>query len=439
MMVLSQFPYGKIGSVFSLIRYGMEDISITPSISNPKRLTNKNNGDEWYNYYAGFSDSFVSEILESLELPKDATILDPWNGSGTTTLNCALAGYNVIGIDLNPVMNIIAKSKFSDSNDVFSALKIVKGLRVNCYPKNTFDKSDFLLHWFDSNTASYIRYISHYLQKRCKDISLSSVYSLIFLALFSLVRKYVGKFIASNPTWVKKSKLDDEKVSINNKKIKSDLLDFINGKLCSTYIDKAITVGNEIFHCSSSTNLPLDDNSIDAIITSPPYCTRIDYGIATSPELGVLLGNYPKAIDELRRKLTGRTTIDKKELEVNCVGPMANSILKEILEHDSHASSSYYYKNFAQYFIEIKKSLAEIKRVIKKHGYFVCVVQDSYYKEIYCDLATIFTEMAEENDLQLIHRQDFISKFLMANINNKAKKYRDKMTANETVLVFQSK
>ncbi|MES0239089.1 hypothetical protein KDV48_25585, partial [Citrobacter sedlakii] len=67
------------------------------------------------------------------------------------------------------------------------------------------------------------------------------------------------------------------------------------------------------------------------------------------------------------------------------------------------------------------------------------VVQDSYYKEIYCDLATIFKEIAEENDLTLIHRQDFMSKFLMANINNKAKKYRDKMTANETVLVFQSK
>lgn len=87
----------------------MEDISITPSISNPKLLTNKNNGDEWYNYYAGFSDSFVREILKSLELPQEAIIRDPWNGSGTTTLNCALAGYNVIGIDLNPVMNIIAK------------------------------------------------------------------------------------------------------------------------------------------------------------------------------------------------------------------------------------------------------------------------------------------------------------------------------------------
>ncbi|AVF36548.1 DNA methyltransferase [Rahnella sikkimica] len=417
----------------------MEDISITPSISNPKRLTNKNNGDEWYNYYAGFSDSFVREILKSLELPKEATILDPWNGSGTTTLNCALAGYNVIGIDLNPVMNIIAKSKFCDANDVFSALKIVKGLRVKCYPKHTLDKSDFLLHWFDFNTASYIRYISKFLQKKCKDISLSTVYSLIFLALFSLVRKYVGKFIASNPTWVKKSKLEDEKVSVNNNKIKSDLLDFINGKLSSTYIDKAATVGTEIFHCASSTNLPLENNSIDAIITSPPYCTRIDYGIATSPELGVLLGNFPKAIDELRRKLTGRTTIDKNEFKVNNVGPTANSILQEILEHDSHASSSYYYKNFAQYFIEIKNSLEQIKRVIKKHGYFVCVVQDSYYKEIYCDLATIFTEIAEANDLIFIHRQDFMSKFSMANINNKAKKYRDKMTANETVLVFQSK
>lgn len=417
----------------------MESISITPSISNPKRVLNKKNGDEWYSYYAGFSDSFVIEILNSFNLPKKSIILDPWNGAGTTTLNCALAGYDVIGIDFNPVMNIIAKSKFSNVDDVFSALKIVKGLRVNNYPKKISDQSDFLLNWFDFDTASYIRYISLYLQSKCKVVSDSNIYSLIFLGLFNLIRKYVAKFISSNPTWVKKSKSSDVKLTIESQKIKLDLIEFICKKLDSTNVDSVMDIGTEKFYCASSTNLPIEDNSIDAIITSPPYCTRIDYGIATSPELGVLLGHCPKDIDDIRRNLTGRTTIDKKLIEVESLGFTANYVLNEILKHKSHASSSYYYKNFAQYFIDIKKSLAQIKRVIKTNGYFSCVVQDSHYKEIYCDLAMIFTEMAEENGLILIHRQDFISKLLMANINSKVKKYRDKITAKETVLVFQSK
>lgn len=416
----------------------MESISITPTIINPKRIFKKTTGEEWYNYYAGFSDDFVSEILNSFELPKDSVILDPWNGGGTTTLNCALAGYNVIGIDLNPVMNIVAKSKFSNTDDVLTALDIVKYLRVKNYPNKLNDESDFLLNWFDFETASYIRYISLFLQKKCSVISNSKVFSLIFLALFKLVRKYIGKFIPSNPTWVKKAKNSNEKISIEATKVKIDLRNIIHEKLSATFVDNVNSIGNEEFYCASSTKLPLKERSVDAVITSPPYCTRIDYGIATSPELAVLLGNHPAEIDNIRRTLTGRTTIDKRFLQIESLGLTAKKMLIEIFNHQSHASVSYYYKNFAQYFIDINESLKQIKKVLKRNGYFACVVQDSHYKEIYCDLALIFTEMAEENGLSLIHRQDFMSKFVMANINSKVKKYRDKITANETVLVFQA-
>jgi DNA modification methylase len=40
-----------------------------------------------YQYYAGFSSDFVCDILEKYASP-GTRILDPWNGSGTTTGAC---------------------------------------------------------------------------------------------------------------------------------------------------------------------------------------------------------------------------------------------------------------------------------------------------------------------------------------------------------------
>ena len=37
-------------------------------------------------------------------------ILDPWNGSGTTTYAASQLGYTSRGLDLNPVMNIVARA-----------------------------------------------------------------------------------------------------------------------------------------------------------------------------------------------------------------------------------------------------------------------------------------------------------------------------------------
>ncbi|MBD2816721.1 hypothetical protein ID850_18785 [Xenorhabdus sp. Flor] len=408
----------------------------TLALYNPKRITEKEYRAEWYSYYAGFSHTFVRDVLRKLNPAKDAIILDPWNGAGTTTLASALEGYEAIGIDLNPTMEIIARAKLSTKEDIKRALEIVKHLRVNILPKNILNNDDYLLNWFSSNTASYFRYISNSVIKKRKSISDSKINSVIFLALFNVARELVSKFIPSNPTWVKKAKKEEDKITICNKEIKKRVIEFLHQKI-DTILESDFSKKISLC-CASSTCIPVFDNTIDIIVTSPPYCTRIDYGIATSPELAVLLGNDPSKIDYVRRSLIGRTTIDKKTYEKTSFGNTADTILNKILNHNSHASSTYYYKNYNQYFHEIKKSISEISRVLKVDGIFVCVVQDSYYKEIYCDLAEILIEMAKDHNLEFISRKDFNAKLVMANIHKGTKKYRPNISAKESILVFKS-
>lgn len=409
-------------------------------LMNPKRNLGRQGREGWYNYYAGYSHAFVEDVIFALDANSTSAVLDPWNGGGTTTLVAAQEGLKSVGIDLNPAMVVIAKAKLVKQDEIFCAIIKLKNLRVNTIKKQV-NKDDYLLHWFDEETANYLRYVDSYICGKknmrfdIKTEKINSISCITYLALFEVVRELIKAFIPSNPTWVKKAKDHTSKVSVPSKVIKNSLINKLKTLSLTTFENEQIT-GSEIL-CASSKNLPLSDNSIDFVITSPPYCTRIDYGIATSPELAILVGYDPKNMDKLRRNLTGRTTIDNVRLSEDGFGTIADDFLLRVKAHPSIASATYYYKNLVQYFLDLKLSISEIRRVTKKSGRFVCVVQDSHYKDVYCDLASVIIEMAQAFGFSLDSKSDFNANLNMANINSSAKKYRDKSPAIESVLIFK--
>jgi len=408
------------------------------AIKNPKRLSDDEVKVNWYNYYAGFSSAFVKDVLHSCALGQSGIVVDPWNGAGTTTTAVNDAGLNAIGIDLNPVMCVVAKAKSATLQDVLKAYEKLKSLRVSIF-ETQFSENDFLLNWFEYETAKYIRYLSKtIIGSEFVDIAKINVQRCVMLvALFNVVRGLVQDFIPSNPTWIKKAKTESEKIIADNGAVKKAILEYLTSIKSSINEVKDDRKGSLELFVASSKSMPIQSKSVDLVLTSPPYCTRIDYGVATYPELAILLGHEPERIDSLRRQLIGRTTIDKDTTEHHFVSEEAIEFMGAIEKHDSHASSNYYLKNFRQYFVDMQVSISELARIIIDNGIFVCVVQDSYYKEIYCDLSRIITEIAAVNGFKLEDKKDFQAKNVMANIHAGTKKYRSKVTAIESVLVFK--
>ena len=408
------------------------------AIKNPKRLSDDEVKVNWYNYYAGFSSVFVNDVLHSCALEQSSIVLDPWNGAGTTTTAVNYAGLNAIGIDLNPVMCVVAKAKSASLQDVLKAYEKFKSLRVSIF-QTRFEDNDFLLNWFGYETAKYIRYLSRsIIGSDFSDIAKLNVHSCVMLvALFNVVRYLVQDFVPSNPTWIKKAKDESEKIIADNSAVKKAILEYLTSIKLSIDEVKDDCKGSLELLVASSKSMPIQSKIVDLVITSPPYCTRIDYGVATYPELSILLGDKPERIDTLRRQLIGRTTIDKDSTGLPFVSEKSIEFMNAVEMHESHASSNYYLKNFKQYFADMQISFSEISRVIKDNGVFVCVVQDSYYKEIYCDLSHIIVEIAAVNGFTLKDKQDFQAKNVMANIHAGTKKYRSKVTAIESVLVFK--
>jgi hypothetical protein len=396
-------------------------------IENPKRnRLSRKGSSSWYQYYAGFSNGFAKSLLESANLNSDSVVVDGWNGSGTTTETSSILGHTTFGFDLNPVMVIVAKAKMLNRREKPSIIPLLAEI-INKAKRKRWQKqpNDLLGLWLTHNSISCVRKLESAIQillidqntyksLENRDIKndLSDFAAFFYTGLFRTLRVIVKPFLATNPTWVKKARNETELLNFN--------LNFLL-KIFQDEISKMISAMDADYYCAlsqdkctlqiaSSEKIPMEDNTVDFFLSSPPYCTRIDYAVATMPELAIL-GYSKDSLRELRDKLIGTSTILQTTPKISDDwGETCNDFLAKIFAHKSRASDTYYYKNHLQYYSSINRSLSEIKRTLKSNGSCVLVIQDSYYKEIHNDLPQIFIEMGQSNGLKLNHRSKKIQK-----------------------------
>ncbi|MFI5396212.1 MAG: DNA methyltransferase [Candidatus Binatia bacterium] len=406
-------------------------------IASPKR--SRGQGAEWYPYYAGFSPAFVRAVLAELGMPVGATIADPWNGSGTTTACASELKYEAIGVDINPAMALIAAGRMALKDDLRACCTTMEDLQ----PVAEIPRGDPLLFWFEGDAANVIRGIEHHISSHLTDGLLPSRSTLVspseglhFTALFLTVRALMATFAGSNPTWIRRPDANESKIHATFEHI-----------VCmyarnSTLLREHLATNRESaavrLMIGDSRSLALDDATVDAVITSPPYCTRLDYPIATRAELAVL-GIGPTCVEhrQLRQASLGTTTVAKHTPGIlHEWGQKCATLLEGIRSHESKASQSYYFKTHCQYFDSLNRSLRELNRVLRPGGKCVVVVQDSRYKELHTDLPGITSEMGEHLGWKLEHRMNFPVRSTLADSNPVSKRYRSRSDATESVLWF---
>lgn len=425
-----------------------------PIIKNPKRTRINIGKESWYPYYAGFSGDFVSSLIKSLSLSKDTRILDPWNGSGTTTTLAYQLGFESSGCDLNPVMVIAAKAKVLNVAELPSLIPLANDIvaKARVADHSPIYEIEPLETWFSTSSATSFRQLERAVQQLLintnKYISLKNATSVqnlsciacfFYLTLFRTIRRVINRFYTSNPTWIKIPS-PNHRLRTSLDSILSIFLEEVNVMADSAEAEKMIPNTQRLatFSVASSSSLPVKSSSTDLVITSPPYCTRIDYAVATLPELTILGFDLNTDFDNLRRQLIGASTVPKEMPAISEQwGTTCRQFLGKMLTHESKASATYYYKNHLQYFNQIFVSIGELNRVMKSGGACIVVVQDSYYKDIHNDLAQTFTEMFYNTGFYLTHRRDFVSETNIGGIHPGKKKYRNSHKPVESVLCFQ--
>ena len=406
------------------------------------RSTKRNSNKEIYKYYAGFSEEFVEDILKHLLVKSDDKILDPWNGSGTTTHIASILGIESVGIDINPIMYIISQSKLINVADSLHFENIIKKSRRY---RSKVNENDALTKWFDINSVVLIRNLERAILNgnslkdyyhELTEITSDSCFYLV--VLINTLKKLLASFLTSNPSWIKQSP-DLEKININKIEFETAIIqEFEKNQKILSKINKPCLKKPKLM-VGKSEDIKYPNECFDFVISSPPYCTRIDYAIMTSVELA-LLNISSEDFRTLRNELIGGPVIHKIQPSVSTHwGKTCLETLEKIKNHNSYASATYYYKTYLQYFDSMYSSFKEISRVLKKEGKCVLVIQDSYYKEIFVDLKSIFIEFSENFDWDINEYYSFEVKKNISNSNTNSIYYKNKLKVSEHVIIFEKR
>lgn len=426
-------------------------------IDSPKRNKRLQTGWEgFFPYYAGFPEQFVSNILRSAKLDADAVVLDPWNGSGTTTYAASQLGLKSIGIDLNPVMIIVARARLLPPSEADHlrplAAAILSHLRSSTVAINDDDP---LLSWFQPAAARFVRSIEQNIRRtlvggmtKSPDgihlDKISGTAATLYVALFAACRRLALSLRSSNPTWIKLPKTDDERLDPTVYAIAHQFAANVRGmsealaakQLSEDAAGDEFTAGTSTIQLADTTKMVLGASSVDFVLTSPPYCTRIDYTAATRVELAVLAPLLKVKPRELGGRMIGSVQVPKAAIEIDkSWGRTCATFLDALKVHPSKASAGYYYKTHLDYFDKLSRSLGRIATALKPGGRAVFVVQDSYYKDIHNDLPQILKEIGTRTGLTFSNRKDFHLRS-MSDINPGRKTYERPSGATEAVVCF---
>lgn len=434
-------------------------ITVSAIRSPKRRVLEKDSRANWFRYYAGFSEGFVEDTIAELALRDGDTLLDPWLGAGTTAQVATAKGYRIRGCDLNPAMLLVAKARTLATSAGQHIPTLTEAIfrrferSIRRDKKSLPPASDPLEQWLQPAAARAFRLLE---QSAAATVSerepslitpiwnradrAAAILAFFYVGLFRALRGFISEFQSSNPTWVKVSD-GKGRIHLSPARIVNSFCEEI-GRLLRALRSEAhampvVSRTACVLKRCSSLELPLSPRSIDAVISSPPYCTRIDYVRATLPELAIIGYPHGDAIRKLRERMIGTPTINKVlHYDSEAWGSTCSRLLSLVQDHPSKASSTYYIKYYRQYFASIYASLGQIDRALKASGRCVLVVQDSYYKDVRIDLPLIFIEMANELGWDLHKRVDFHVKRTLAGINPEVKQYRDVFQATESVLWF---
>lgn len=357
-------------------------------------------------------------ITKYLNGDKNKYVLDPFCGSGTTLVESVLAGYNAIGIDIDPLSALISKVKTTKINS--TELKkisewVAKELGTN--EKGTFKPDcETIEHWFTKDAIDKLSKIRTLLNqvpekfgntKEVKDIQ-----DLLFICFSSIIRKVSNADNESQKTYVSHTRVKEPE--------EANLL-FL--KQLELYVERATTFSNEIYPkatakiiVSSSANSlgkNLKNQQIDLVITSPPYIKAIDYVYNQMVELfwiGDLfemqtqakqnkrkihyIGNKQIAKSEFSNYTPYNTILEIDELDIK---------LQTVYDTDKTNGHKYSYVTF-KYFAEMERHFAEMSKYLTSKTHYIMVVGDSTVSNIYFNTADFLTEIAARNGFKITNK-----------------------------------
>ncbi|GIW61700.1 MAG: hypothetical protein KatS3mg089_0552 [Patescibacteria group bacterium] len=229
-------------------------------------------------YRGKFHPQMIRALLNMMGLKPGNVVLDPMSGSATLSVEANLLGIDSVGVDVSPFCCLMGRVKTFALNLNSEKLTQITHEQNKIFKKLNKDK---VPHYFikdgDDEDRSYyevalLAYLDAVGFARRSSKSLSALFPIV-------LNRYI--------TTIKNFQNAREKLGLK--------------------------IGKSKIIEDSALKLPLEDNSVDGVITSPPYSFAIDYVDNDKPQLEYL-GYAPDKLKEKMIGLQGRGISQKLEL-----------------------------------------------------------------------------------------------------------------------------
>ena len=349
---------------------------------------------------------------------KDKNILDPFCGSGTTLVEGLLAGYNVIGMDIDPLSILISKVKTTRIDEKeLNNISIWLKKEIQSKRKGTFIPECLTLdHWFTKDAIKKLSVIRSLIDQIPKvfgtNKEIIDIQDLLIVCFSSIIRRVSNADNESQKTYVSHTKIKEpEEV---NSLFFAQLDLFIDRvSVFSKIISQEST--NRIIHSSSISSLKqkLTGLTIDLAITSPPYIKAIDYIYNQMVELfwiGDLFLMQTQEQQNIKKiQYIGNKQIQKSEfVDYSPFNTLLNikkldKKLQRVYTDDIKNGHKHSYITF-KYFTEMEKHFAEMSKCLKKDTHYIMVVGDSTVSDNYFETSDFLIEIAKRNNFKLTNK-----------------------------------
>jgi site-specific DNA-methyltransferase (cytosine-N4-specific) len=308
------------------------------------------------------------------------TLIDPFMGSGTSLVEASLNSNikNAYGFDLNPLAYLISKVKITPLDHSVLEQQLKKFEMVSEIVE--VPKFKNIEYWFKPQVIKDLAII----KKEIKKIQDSDIKDFFLVCFSETVRKVSntrnGEF--------KLYRMEDERLQKFNPNVfrEFELISKNNIKGMREYTQKRASPTIFIRNYSSMDELPIKSESIDLIVTSPPYGdskTTVAYGQFSRLALEWL--DYENASTLDNRLLGGKAS---KNLDVNINSPTLKKIIEKIKPIDEKRA-----REVLSFYEDFDKVVIQLNKIMAKQGYVCFVVGNRTVKGINIPTDKIMSEM----------------------------------------------
>ena len=345
----------------------------------------------WFHFKHSYSYRLVERILDAWALPDGSVLVDNFVGSGTTLLVAQDRGIDALGYDVSPLAVTIANAKtarYSKSELMEGLDRILSSLGVSAclvdFPKRLRDA-------FSDQELQELSTIFD-CARLLPDTSRG------FFLLAGLSTAYGFSRAVSDGGWLRWITRPDR-----GHEVKSEFAKQVQCMVSD--IDSAGDANQSISACArlgDARSLPLDANSADAVLTSPPYPNRHDYSRVFHIGL-LLLGTSETGVKSLRYRSL------RSHVEAKAPDGYANrlehytvpSTVREILHSLPAKADSRIPRMIRGYFEDMFLSLQEVARILRPGGRVAYVVGNVRHAGANVPVDVVLLEMARQVGLSL--------------------------------------